>query len=581
MLGKAIGVFSILGLVACSEAQNSSGKIIGGKDASQDYEFFVGLYETGYLDSSFCGGTLVAPDVVVTAAHCVSAPYGDLEVGLALKSNKNPSPDQLRRVKAVQVHPDYPSADSDIALLFLESRPDDFTQLKPLKINTTADWPAPAAEVRVIGHGNSTSYGWLDAPVLQEVDVPIVDNESCKKIYPDVNDAKICAGLMLDGGKDSCQGDSGGPLFTTGTDPQFIGIVSYGNGCAQKSAPGVYTRVSSYANWIAEQIEAYRNPAVPTLESLAGLVASYCYAPGYNEVELTNGRDSVLYSSSLQVDLSAPIPLSKGESWPSIQARDGLSEVKRCAFTLPNGHDVEVIQAKNESDTVPSYRGFVRLDTRWYEAKAKEGQSANYECAATDSEVKSLTAQFNNSVYGPALWSINLDEAPYDAWPIENEPTNIGEAFRCDVKGYGLNVYKSDDNLYAKVQLGTAAPYWFQLWKYQLSADPVTATLKPLSSQLGVLEITNDGYSDLFTWNLSCEVPFSLKDRQGAIHEAQSNQGRWDVYFGFPNSFNAAIAKTYSRSFTIKLNDMSIEDLPNKGCTINNTSLPITVENGF
>jgi hypothetical protein len=95
------------------------------------------------------------------------------------------------------------------------------------------------------------------------------------------------------------------------------------------------------------------------------------------------------------------------------------------------------------------------------------------------------------------------------------------------------------------------------------------------------LEITNDGYSDLFTWNLSCEVPFSLKDRQGAIHEAQSNQGRWDVYFGFPSSFNAAIAKTYSRSFTIKLNDMSIEDLPSKGCTINNTSLPITVENGF
>ena len=148
MLGKAIGAISILGLVACSEAQNSSGKIIGGKDASQDYEFFVGLYESGYHDNSFCGGTLVAPDVVVTAAHCVSAPYGDLEVGIAIKKSRNPSPDQLRRVKAVKVHPDYPSADSDIALLFLESRSDDFLQLKPLKINTTPDWPAPAAEVR-------------------------------------------------------------------------------------------------------------------------------------------------------------------------------------------------------------------------------------------------------------------------------------------------------------------------------------------------------------------------------------------------------------------------------------------------
>jgi len=345
--------------------------------------------------------------------------------------------------------------------------------------------------------------------------------------------------------------------------------------------PGFFTLVSSYPNWIAEQIEAYHNPAVPTMESLAGLVASYCYVPGYNRVELSNGSASVLYSSSLQVDLSAPTPLSKDETWPSIQARDGLSEVKRCAFTLPTGHEVEVIQAKKDSDTVPSYRSFVRLDAAWYEAKAKESQGANYECAAADSELKSLTAQFNNSEYGPALWSINIDEAPYDSWLIENEPTDIGEAFRCDVKGFMLNVYKSAETLYAKVQLGTATPYWFQLWKYQDGGEPVRATLKPLSSQLGVLEITNDGYSDLFTWNLSCEVPFSLKDRQGAIHEAQSVSGRWEVYFGFPNSFNAAIAKTYSRTFTIKLNDMPIEYLPNKGCTINNTRLPITVENGF
>lgn len=581
MMRRTLCTLGLLGFSACTQPQGSDTKIIGGQDASADYEFFVGLYDAGNHDFSFCGGALVAPDVVVTAAHCVSTLYDDLEVGIALKSNRNPSADQLRKVRAVQVHPDYESVDADIALLFLEPQAEDATRWKTLAINTDTAWPAPASNVRVIGHGNITSYGWLDAAVLQEVDVPIVDNESCKSAYPDITDAKICAGLMVDGGKDSCQGDSGGPLFSIGPDPKLVGIVSYGNGCAQKAAPGVYTRVASYANWIAEQIEAYRQPDVPGIEGLASLVKSYCYVPGMNQLELTNGIDKVFYSSRIQPDLSEAMPLPKGESWPSIQGRDQLSEVKRCAFTLGSEREVEVIQAKKDSETIPSFRGFVRLDTDWFEVKAKESQGVNYNCQRADSDLKSLTAQFESADYGPALWSVSIDEVPYDAWSIDSEPAQTAEAFRCEVKGYGLTIHRSEEGLYAQVQLADAEPFWFQLWKVEYGKDPVAAIVKPLSSQLGVLEITNDSSSDLFTWNLSCDVPFSLKDRMGGIHEALSENGRWELRFDFPNSFNAAIAATYSRSFTIKLDDSLISELPKANCTINNQQLPITVENGF
>ncbi len=581
MMKKTLFALSVLGWSGCTEPQRSEPKIIGGRDATAAYEFFVGLYDAGYYSSSFCGGTLVASDVVVTAAHCVSPPYMDMEVGIGLRTNRNPSPDQLRKVRAVEVHPNYESDDADIALLFLEPHPNDVTQLKPLAINSLRDWPAPANEVRVIGHGNTTSYGWLDAPVLQEVDVPIVDNASCKTIYPELTDAKLCAGLMLEGGKDSCQGDSGGPLFSTGPEPRLVGIVSYGIGCAQKAAPGVYTRVASYVDWISERIEAYRNPVAPDLDGLADLVKTYCYAPGRNQAELSNGTDKIIYNSRIQPDFGEIFPLPKGDSWDSIQAREQLSLVKRCAFTLGTGSEVEVIQAKKESATVPSFRGFVRLNAEWHEVKVKENQGVSYNCKMVDTEWKSLGAQFDNSAYGPMLWYVNLDDSYYDAEPLDAEPEAVKEAGRCDVKGYSLSIYESQETRYARVQLADAAPYWFRLWAAPDIEDPVAAIVKPLSSQVGVIEIFNDSTTDLFTWSLACDVPFSLKDRMGGIHVAQGENRRWTLRFDYPSSTQAAIAQSYSRSFTIKLENSLISELPQANCAINNSKLPITVDSLF
>ena len=86
--------------------------------------------------------------------------------------------------------------------------------------------------------------------------MPLLDQQICRsnKVYGQNNqeilDGMLCAG-DLNGGMDSCYGDSGGPLtcFKDGI-PLLIGIVSWGDGCAQKNKPGVYTRVSYYVEWI-------------------------------------------------------------------------------------------------------------------------------------------------------------------------------------------------------------------------------------------------------------------------------------------------------------------------------------------
>ena len=91
---------------------------------------------------------------------------------------------------------------------------------------------------------------------LRAVDLPIVNTTNCASVYPGatIAEGQVCAGYEQ-GTMDSCQGDSGGPLVVPGgpTGWTQIGIVSWGRGCAQENAYGVYTRVSEYVDWILEE----------------------------------------------------------------------------------------------------------------------------------------------------------------------------------------------------------------------------------------------------------------------------------------------------------------------------------------
>ena len=168
---------------------------------------------------------------------------------------------ELRRVEQIILHSGYdPRATlDDIALMRLvEPFPDTQTQTVQLQSPQLDRTFSPPGACSVV-----TGWGTLEegAPQslpdrLQAVDLPIIDGARCADIYSadDITAGQVCAGYDQ-GTMDSCQGDSGGPLVVPGgaTGWTQVGVVSWGKGCAQPRAYGVYTRVSHYIDWILDQ----------------------------------------------------------------------------------------------------------------------------------------------------------------------------------------------------------------------------------------------------------------------------------------------------------------------------------------
>ena len=242
-------------LIRPVSAANPTPRIINGHPAAFGaYPFMAALLLTDVsgsdFDRQYCGGSLIAPRWVLTAAHCADFLTGPSEVAVAVGRSDLDSTQGVRiAIRSIHIHPDWDpkKLSPDVALLELATP---VTTITPIQLATGANnnFEAAGTPLTVIGWGNlDTRNGHATFPdALHEVVVPAVTDTACAKIYHKflVQATMLCAGAP---GLDSCQGDSGGPIFaTTATGVRIqMGIVSWGQGCAKNHFVGVYGEVNS------------------------------------------------------------------------------------------------------------------------------------------------------------------------------------------------------------------------------------------------------------------------------------------------------------------------------------------------
>ena len=221
-------------------------QIVGGQTVPDGkYPFMAALEIQDAGDSFLCGGTLIDPDSVLTAAHCiVGADSVDVAVGRTVLSSRSQGQERRATDAFIPLNYDGSSDDRyDAAVLKLV---EPVTGITPIKLATARQdgLEEPGRNLTVAGWG-TTSEGGNTSDRMREVSVPVVSDAKAREAYGSRSyfpNLMVAAGVK---GKDSCQGDSGGPLFKPGTTRTQVGIVSFGKGCARAGFPGVYTEVNN------------------------------------------------------------------------------------------------------------------------------------------------------------------------------------------------------------------------------------------------------------------------------------------------------------------------------------------------
>ncbi|CAD7089370.1 unnamed protein product [Hermetia illucens] len=241
----------------CDCGWSTTTRIVGGTEAQvNEFPLMAAII---YIPQRlpFCGATIISHRALVTAAHC----FGNYNTATQLaalvgehdmKTGAETRYTALHPVQSIRVHEYYdPSTNqNDIALVFTQTNIEWSRGVGPACLPFLYSYATfDGLDVEIAGWG-TTSYGGPTSTVLMKATTTVASNSNCQSVISGLTSSQMCT---YSPPQDSCQYDSGGPLIRRFQRLFIVGIISYGQGCGA-TAPAVNTRVTSYLDWIQNNV---------------------------------------------------------------------------------------------------------------------------------------------------------------------------------------------------------------------------------------------------------------------------------------------------------------------------------------
>jgi trypsin len=365
---RHLGFLTLFALLVFAPAAGASTRIVGGHASSDgDFPWQVALVDTAAPNAStgfVCGGTLIAPTLVLTASHCTAgAKPSNIEVVANRRVLSDTASGSVTAVEGISTNPAAdPSAEfprNDISILVLEEAVPNATPLPIASVEGGADDAlyAPGESLTVAGWGmlhDPDEVGVYDPDGLRSTTVVRQSDASCSDVYGTAfhSSDMICAG---NGTPSPCYGDSGGGLIAptkaspdpaSAADWKLVGVVSWGQGCGTPGFPGVYVRITASAlHAIATQADPPVAPDVvtaPTVTGAAKLGATPTCMPATFSGSVTSTQTSWVRTFSFGVEegFYFPIDGSAGTTYTLTSLDLGMFVACETTATGPGGKTV-------------------------------------------------------------------------------------------------------------------------------------------------------------------------------------------------------------------------------------------------